>query len=50
MKLFGYDALDYKLMGIRDIFKNASKIYAGRINGDNAKRQAVPLEKLDIQV
>lgn len=38
MKLFGYDALDYKLMGIRDIFKNASKIYAGRINGDNAKK------------
>lgn len=38
MKLFGYDALDYKLMGIRDIFKNANKIYVGRINGSNAKK------------
>ena len=27
MALFGYDALDGKMIGIRDVFKNAKKIY-----------------------
>ena len=31
MALFGYDALDGKMIGIRDVFKNAKKIYVGRI-------------------
>ena len=38
MALFGYDALDGKMIGIRDVFKNAKKIYVGRINGNNAKK------------
>lgn len=38
MALFGYDALDEKMIGIRDVFKNARKIYVGRINGNNAKK------------
>ena len=38
MELFGYDALDAKMIGIRDVFKNAKKIYVGRINGNNAKK------------
>lgn len=38
MALFGYDALDGKMIGIRDVFKNAKKIYVGRINGSNAKK------------
>ena len=38
MALFGYDALDGKMIGIRDVFKNAQKIYVGRINGNNAKK------------
>ena len=38
MELFGYDALDGKMIGIRDVFKNAKKIYVGRINGNNAKK------------
>lgn len=36
MALFGYDALDGKMIGIRDVFKML-KIYVGRINGNNAK-------------
>ena len=38
MALFGYDALDGKMIGIRDVFKNAKKIYVGRIKGNNAKK------------
>lgn len=38
MALFGYDALDGKMIGIRDVFKNAKKIYVRRINGNNAKK------------
>ena len=38
MALFVYDALDGKMIGIRDVFKNAKKIYVGRINGNNAKK------------
>lgn len=38
MELFGYNALDGKMIGIRDVFKNAKKIYVGRINGNNAKK------------
>ena len=38
MALFGYDALDGKMIGIRDVSKNAKKIYVGRINGNNAKK------------
>lgn len=38
MALFGYDTLDGKMIGIRDVFKNAKKIYVGRINGNNAKK------------
>lgn len=38
MALFGYDALDGKMIGIRDVFKNAKKIYVGRISGNNAKK------------
>ena len=38
MELFGYDALDEKMIGIRDVFKNAKKIYVGRINSINAKK------------
>lgn len=38
MALFGYDALDGKMIGIRDVFKNAKKIYVGRINRNNAKK------------
>jgi len=37
LKLFGYDYSHDKMKGLRDLFLNARRLYAFRLNGDGAK-------------
>lgn len=37
LEIFGYDYASEKMAGIKDIFKNASKLYAYRLNGGGSK-------------
>lgn len=36
-KIFGYDYAHEKLMGLRDVFKNAQKLYIYKLNSDGVK-------------